>query len=83
MKVIVHHSHLITTSNYDKSCGLSTSKKEKKSWSKKNHYVMVGATYVSCVKQIPLPKEWDGRDPASFCLIHVNEVNIQGKKTLK
>ena len=44
---------------------------------------MVGATYVFCVKQIPPPEEWDGRDPASFCLIHVNEVNIQGQKTLK
>ena len=29
MKVIVHHSHLTTTLNYGKSCGLSTSKKEK------------------------------------------------------
>ena len=44
---------------------------------------MVGATYVSCVKQIPPSEEWDGRDHASFCLIHVNEVNIQGQKTLK
>ena len=30
MKVIVHHSHLTTSSNYDKSCGVGTSKKKKK-----------------------------------------------------
>ena len=44
---------------------------------------MVGATYVSYVKQIPPLEEWDSRDLASFCLIHVNEVNIQGQKKLK
>ena len=33
-----------------------------------------------CGKQIPLPEEWDGMDPASFCLIPVNEMNIQGQK---
>ena len=44
---------------------------------------MVGATYVSYVKQIPSLEEWDSRDLASFCLIHVNEVNIQGQKKLK
>ena len=36
-----------------------------------------------CGKQIPLLKEWDGMDPISFCLIPVNEVSIQGPKTLK
>ena len=36
-----------------------------------------------CGKQIPLPKEWDGMDPVSFCLILVNKVSIQGPKTLK
>ena len=36
-----------------------------------------------CGKQILLPKEWDGMDPVSFCLIPVNEVSIQGPKTLK
>ena len=36
-----------------------------------------------CVKQIPLPEEWNDMDPTSFCLIRVNELNIQGKKTLK
>ena len=36
-----------------------------------------------CGKQIPLPEEWDGMDLVSFCLIPVNEVSIQGPKTLK
>ena len=35
------------------------------------------------MKQIPLPKEREGMDLASFCLIHINDVIIQGEKTLK
>ena len=38
---------------------------------------------MSRVKQIPPLEEWNVRDFASFCLIHVNEVNIHGQKTLK
>ena len=72
MKVIVHHSHLTTSSNYGKSCGL---RRAIKLWWKLHMPL--------CGKQIPLLEERDGVDLASFFFILVNEVNIQGKKTLK
>ena len=72
MKVIVHHSHLTTSSNYGKGCGL---RRAIKLWWKPHMSL--------CGKQIPLPEERDGVDLASFCLILVNEMNIQGQKTLK
>ena len=71
MKVIVHHSHL-TRSNYGKSCG---HRRAIKLWWEPHMPL--------CGKQIPLLEERDGVDLASFCLILVNEVNIQGQKTLK
>ena len=72
MKVFVHYSHSTTLSNYGKSCGF------------RRTIMLWWEPYMSlCVKQIPLPEECDGMDPANFCLILVNEVNIQGQKTLK
>ena len=83
MKVIVHHSHLTTSSNYDKSCGVGTSKKKKKVVVLEEP-LCYGGSHICllCETNSPL-EEWNGRDFASFCLIHVNEVNIHGQKTLK
>ena len=65
MKVIVHHSHSTTLSNYGKSCSL---RRAIMLWWEPHRPL--------CVKQIPPSEECDGMDPASFCLILVNEVNI-------
>ena len=72
IKVIVYHSHLTTSSNYGKSCGL---RRATKLWWEPHMPL--------CGKQIPLPEEWGDVNLASFCLILVNEVNIQGQKTLE
>ena len=72
MKVFVHYSHSTTPSNYDKSCSF-----------RRTIMLWWESHMPLCVKQIPPLEECDGMDPANFCLILVNEVNIQGQKTLK
>lgn len=72
MKVIVYHSHSSTLSNYGKSCGF-----------RRAIMLLWEPHMLLCVKQVPLPEECDGMNFASFCLIPINEVNIQGQKTLK